>query len=283
MSHGNPSFLCYLSISLPTQATTFDGNYIPFYVPKVGQNGYFNVVLNQPNVLELKFIFFESSAVTHVNYFPCAMGQALSWSPPTTEPIPEPAGDSTSAPKFPPPSGWGGRCPSVSLDFNDDDIQTGQYIADDLVSKYGVVISAEGNFGGHTPGGAARIFDTAAPEGDIALGTPNFKCNPASVGGGSLGGKETRGSGRGSRGEPRQVFENCKRFGKALIIQESDEGRDPTETPNDHRYGGKITFEFVRPVILRQVVMINSNYPKLTVSYSTATPFIGALALLHVL
>ena len=89
---------------------------------------------------------------------------------------------------------------------------------------YGVVISAVALNRGYTPGGAARIFDTAQPggfNGDTDLGSPNELCSPS-------------GPGEGAGGAPDSNYANCDPQGMVLIIQESNKA-----IPDDNAGGGE--------------------------------------------
>lgn len=106
----------------------------------------------------------------------------------------------------------------------------GHYVKDQWYSTYGLTITASSENGGYTPNGNARILDTATPETDRDLGSPNDKC-PGNAG-----------PGRGRGGEPGQPGANCVYQGNVLIIQESN-----TPDPDDNAYGGNLTFTFQNP------------------------------------
>lgn len=55
------------------------------------------------------------------------------------------------------------ECPVVEMDFNVCDLQGGDYITTQLEDKYGLTIGAYSRYGGYTPGGAARVFDSSNP------------------------------------------------------------------------------------------------------------------------
>ena len=169
----------------------------------------------------------------------------------------------------------GGDCPLFHLDFKD--FNGGDYVTNQLEQSYGVTVQATGHWGGYTPGGGARVFDTAFPvsgggdnffggqggwgpgawgsgggnnnNGDAGLGSPNQACG---------------GPGVGSGGAVGSAFENCIPLGNALVIQQNN-----SPAPQDNANGGTLTFSFVEPVDLESVTLLNiassSDQPKLTV------------------
>lgn len=173
----------------------------------------------------------------------------------------------------------GGDCPLFHLDFKD--FNAGDYVTNQLQQSYGVTIQANGHWIGYTPGGAARVVDTAFPvsasssggggqnffggaggwgpgagfggnnNGDAGLGSPNQACG---------------GPGVGSGGAVGSAYENCVPLGNALVIQQSN-----SPTPQDSAYGGTLTFSFDEPMDLESVTLLNiassSDQAKLTVRF----------------
>jgi len=54
-------------------------------------------------------------------------------------------------------------CPVVEMTFNNVGLVAGEYITDKLWDTHGLKVKAEAKSGGFTPGGAARVFNTADP------------------------------------------------------------------------------------------------------------------------
>jgi len=171
--------------------------------------------------------------------------------PTTKQPTVPPTAAPTSAPTM------GGDCPLFRLDFKD--LNGGDYVTNQLQQSYGVTIAASANGGGYTPGGAARVFDTAFPmcpagsgAGDASLGSPNVACG---------------GPGQGSGGASGSAFSNCVPLGNALVIQQSNMAQ-----PQDNAHGGTITFTFGAAVDLESVTMLNvvssSTAPTLTLVHA---------------
>ena len=135
----------------------------------------------------------------------------------------------------------------MCLDF--DGLTRGEYVTDNLRAEFGVVIRAEPKGSkGYAPGGAARVFDTANPggsDGDPDLGSPNENC-------------EGGGPGVGLGGGPDAPFPNCDPLGNVLIIQESDK-----ETPDDSATGGTIVFDFMLPVAVEEISIMDIDDGKL--------------------
>ena len=141
----------------------------------------------------------------------------------------------------------------------------GEYVTDQLEEEFGITVRAEppGN-SGFAPDGAARIFDTANPgvidDGDPDLGSPNENCPDG-------------GPGVGSGGGPNAPFPNCEPLGNVLIIQESDK-----VTPDDNARGGTITFDFVNPVILEELTLMDIQSQRPTIvevhSFFSSMPLI---------
>ncbi len=103
-----------------------------------------------------------------------------------------------------------------------------------------VTISADGN---RSSPDVAIVFDSANPERDIDLGTPN-----ESLGGPGVG----RGEGAGTG--------NDVALGNLLIIAENDRDRDGDgriDAPDDNASGGTITFEFDEPVSLDSFLLLD--------------------------
>jgi hypothetical protein len=106
----------------------------------------------------------------------------------------------------------------VQVDFNG--FEARRYV--DVLVENTLFVEAIGN-GGYTPGGKARIFDSANPTGgDRDLGSPNKSCG---------------GPGEGKGGKKGMKGENCKALGKLLIIQETKK-----RAPDDNAKGGKLIF-----------------------------------------
>ena len=157
---------------------------------------------------------------------------------PTSAPSPQP---STVAPT---------ACPYFEVDFAS--LPSGTYVTDQLKDAYLISISAEG---GHTPGGAARLFDTSNPGtkaiGDPDLGSPNEACG---------------GPGVGQGGHPDSDYPNCEPLGNVLIIQEVN---DHMDIPDDNNKGGVITFEFEEPAQVAELKILDIDSdptPSVTVS-----------------
>lgn len=138
--------------------------------------------------------------------------------------------------------GWPSFCEYRILHFNDEFIASGDYITNQFKNYYGVEsIQARPDSGGHTPGGAARIFNTDTPNGDTDLGTPNSSCD---------GG----GPGTGAGGEKGGSYENCDRLGLSLIIQKTDD-----DEPSDLESGGWVDFHFDALVHVDRLVILDSK------------------------
>ena len=154
--------------------------------------------------------------------------------PVTAQPTKTPTGRPTTSPTM------GGPCPLFNLDFSQ--FTRGQYITNDTKAAYGVSIAATAfKSCGYTPGGAARIFDTAIPDaasgGDAGLGSPNQGCY---------------GPGVGSGGVNTSAYRNWIPQGNVLVIQKGNQA-----TPCDDGSGGTITFTFDNPVDLETVTLMN--------------------------
>jgi len=141
----------------------------------------------------------------------------------------------------------------VRLDFersdNGTNLAVGEFVSDQWLNDFGLTISAEGmGSTGFTPDGQARIFDTSNPTGsDDDLGTPN---------------SEFGGPGVGDSGSP----SNDVALGKVLIIQESDQAE-----PDDSEFGGVISFAFVEPVKIEDVVLLDIESSGGTITVTTST------------
>jgi len=137
-------------------------------------------------------------------------------------------------------------CPYVNLDF--EGLQAGQYITSELKQKFGVTIKAWSGKGAITPGGAARVLDTANnPAGsDNKALSPNTGCG---------------GMGNGAGGSPTSRFANCEPLGNILVVQYT--GYDAPRSNYDRSY---ISFTFDEAVNLRTAVFaesiggLNSSY-----------------------
>ena len=113
---------------------------------------------------------------------------------PTAKPTPSPTPLPTSlaptaAPIVPVPLS-GCKMLDFEYDSNGNRLTDMNYIKDQFYANFGLTITAKARSGGYTPGGRARIFDSANPgpngaNGDPDLGTPNEKCplrcNPTTV------------------------------------------------------------------------------------------------------
>ena len=124
-------------------------------------------------------------------------------------------------------------CPYVNLDF--EGLQAGQYITSELKQKFGVTIKAWSGKGAITPGGAARVLDTA----NNPAGSDNKALSPNTGCGGM-------GNGAG---------------GNILVVQYT--GYDAPRSNYDRSY---ISFTFDEAVNLRTAVFaesiggLNSSY-----------------------
>jgi hypothetical protein len=227
------------------EVTKSDGSVVPFVTSDTGDNGVFPIGIDVNDVVALAVIFPSSGAVADVRYYQCpeAAGTATPTdSPPvatpvaTPEPTPEPLVLTSEPTDSPPTDDY--ACPCIVLDF--DDLPAGEYVTDQLEDDYYVTIRA---FGGYSPGGAGRVFDTSNPgttaNGDPDLGSPNSAC----PGGGP---------GVGAGGAPGMPFSNCDPLSNVLIIQESDKPQ-----PDDNVYGGTLRFTFTEPVSLDQVSILD--------------------------
>jgi hypothetical protein len=146
----------------------------------------------------------------------------------------------TSAPAFPtkaPIKAPVSYCVDFQTTASGAPLTHGQYVSDQWLG-WKLNITASSIFGGYTPGGQARIFDTKFPGPDPDLGTPNELC--------PNGG----GPGEGAGGGPAALGANCKYEGNVLIIQE-DNGDN--SIPDDSAEGGTIRFDFTHPVTLNKI------------------------------
>jgi len=130
-------------------------------------------------------------------------------------------------------------------------LKEGDYITDQLKSKYFVSVTASANKGakknlGYTPNGAARVFNSSNPIADPDLGSPNELCNPS-------------GPGEGIGGGPNALYPNCVPLRNILIIQENND-----MTPDDHEYGGNITFRYDVPAYVESVGILDIDEGKNT-------------------
>jgi hypothetical protein len=152
-----------------------------------------------------------------------------------------------------------GSCPLFAVDFAS--VSEGQYVTNELQSDYLVTIEATG---GYTPGGAARVFNTANPgttdNGDPDLGSPNSKCD---------GG----GPGKGNGGAPGSSHSNCVPLGNVLIVQEDDK-----DQPDDNGGGGTIKFSFTRAAKIQDISILDiddgNNVPRVDVSTFVCIVFV---------
>ena len=107
-------------------------------------------------------------------------------------------------------------------------LQHGDYVKYEWYDEYGLIIDATSNYGGYTPDGMARIYDTELPNTeDPDLASPNEKCPKP-------------GPGVGNGGTPNKPGANCEPQGNVLIIQEENKHHKP----DDNAYGGTISFTF---------------------------------------
>jgi hypothetical protein len=140
------------------------------------------------------------------------------------------------------------NCPMMNLDFAD--LTPGQYITTELMETWGVKIravgKANGNKNAHTPGNAARVFDTNNPvgggHGDPDLGSPHNSCG---------------GPGVGDGGQKGSLYENCIPMNNVLVIQDED-----TAQWDDWGSGGKIDFIFTEPVFIKEVAILDVDERK---------------------
>jgi hypothetical protein len=104
---------------------------------------------------------------------------------PTAKPTPSPTPLPTSlaptaAPIVPVPL-TGCKTLDFEFDSNGNRLTDMNYIKDQFYANFGLTITAKARSQGYTPGGRARIFNSASPgpngdNGDPDLGTPNDKC-----------------------------------------------------------------------------------------------------------
>ena len=198
--------------------------------PSTGNNGVYFMPVDIADVKQLTVIFGGSGAVAHLKYRICG---EIPTAAPSVSPTDLPASP-TSAPTASPTT-----CPYTDLNF--DSLTRGDYITDQLEDLYGVTITAAGSSGsGYTPAGAARVFDTnitGGVQGDPDLGSPNEGCG---------------GPGEGLGGAPGEPYENCMVLGNVLIIQEENK-----TTPDDNAGGGNITFDFLVPVEVVEIAILD--------------------------
>lgn len=128
-------------------------------------------------------------------------------------------------------------CEMIDVDFST--LVPGQYITDELQSKYGLSVSAVALSGGFTPFGAARVFDTANPTSATdRLGSPNGDCGGKSWGNG------------GKRASPHQ---NCDPLGNVVLVQAKD-----SEKVDDNYSPSYLNFDFDEPVHVENIVLMQA-------------------------
>ena len=102
------------------------------------------------------------------------------------------------------------------------------------------------------------VFDSSviasdSPRDDPDLGTPNRLC----PGGGP---------GLGDGGGPGEPFPNCEPLGNLLIIQDP---RRPPSPANDSPFGGCFTFEFVNPVDMENLGLLDLEETGVSITVSS--------------
>lgn len=223
--------------------TLTDGSKEHRYGEKTGNNGVSHLQVGVGDVEKLRVTFPNSGAIASLGYHFC----------PDVTTADLPTGGQTTAAPTPSPVQ---QCPLVKLDFNNEGLSRGTYLTTQLKPKYGLTVQAWATSGGYTPGGAARVFDTANPggsQGDTDLGSPNENC----PGGGP---------GIGNGGKPGQPYSNCVPLGYVLIVQESNKS-----TPDDNAGGGTILFTFDTPIAVETLYILDideNRYVDVTVEYA---------------
>lgn len=133
------------------------------------------------------------------------------------------------------------------------DLQQGSFTVDfaglsagDIVTnlQHGITVSSkkrQGSKTGPLVDASAMIFDSENPTGgDVDLGAPNA---------------DFGGPGKGGAGKNGSEVANTESRGMILIISEDDNSNNP----DDHRFGGYITFDFAEPMVLENIGLLDNE------------------------
>jgi hypothetical protein len=267
--------LMTVPIPFMSQTTRLDRTTKTFTSPAdIGNNGFWQIIQTQPefsqerDIQRFELCLQGSGAVSFINYIDCNPRIAANSSDVTPSPTSQPISaqetkipaavptasptilddqNATSSPATMPamtpspvnaPSTLPTTCSNITCDFSS--LLTGVDLGDEnqsatLLKDCLMVVSAIKTIDNNV----VNVFDSSVVGSDQNwadpdLGSPNRACPDG-------------GPGKGNGGMPESPFPNCEAQGKLLIIQNED--ISPV-FPNDSSHGGCLVFDFVQPVSL---------------------------------